>query len=217
MPASIAPQTPNLSSNCAQSALLEGLQPALRSTLSNLNINLDYELARYRYAKRGETPPGTTAPNFQPRRRSLNLINVPPATQPSPPNPVTRAAGTPPPPPPNPRLQQVASPPGMAKSPSEVAALRSAIVQQAARSPRNLPGVISRPLAKFRCAPIIAAPRTVAGASLPPLDRKRDDAPGIGCPDAIAGSQCRVWLRVGQSVSRESSLSEHATSPILPQ
>ena len=137
MPASIAPQTPNLSSNRAQSALLEGLQPALRSTLSSLNINLDYELARYRYAKRGETPPGTTAPNFQPRRRSLNLINVPQATQPSPPNPVTRAAGTPPPPPPNPRLQQVASPPGMAKSPSEVAALRSAIVQQAARSPET--------------------------------------------------------------------------------
>lgn len=135
MPSSTASQTPHLSSNPAQSALMEGLQPALRNTLSSLNINLDYELARYRYVKRGETPPGVTPPQFQPRRRSLNLINVPspPPTQAP---QATRASATPPPPPPNPRLQRGESV-AAAASTSEVAALRSAIVQQSSLSPET--------------------------------------------------------------------------------
>ncbi|WP_204137720.1 hypothetical protein [Halomicronema sp. CCY15110] len=126
MTPSTAPQRPNFVANSAQTSLLEGLQPALRSTLSSLNINLDYELARYRYAKRGEAHPGVPPTQFRSRRPpSPNLINVPAAT------PGTRTGAMPPPPPPNPRLQPIESPPGMVMaSTSEVAALRSAIVPQ---------------------------------------------------------------------------------------
>jgi hypothetical protein len=78
MTPSTAPQRPNFAANSAQTSLLEGLQPALRSTLSSLNINLDYELARYRYAKRGEAHPGVPPTQFRPRRQpSPSLINVP--------------------------------------------------------------------------------------------------------------------------------------------
>ena len=126
MTSSTAPQRPNFVANSAQTSLVEGLQPALRSTLSSLNINLDYELARYRYAKRGEAPPGAPSTQFRPRRQpSPDLMNVPAAKS------STRTGVMPPPPPPNPRLQQIESPPGMTTaSASEVAALRSAIVRQ---------------------------------------------------------------------------------------
>lgn len=125
MPPSTTPQHPNFAVNSAQNALVEGLQPALRSTLSSLNINLDYELARYRYAKRGEAPIGVPPTQFRSRRKpSLDLINVPQSS------PAARTGAMPPPPPPNPRLQQIESPPGMTESTSEVAALRSAIVPQ---------------------------------------------------------------------------------------
>lgn len=127
MSPSTASQQPTVASNQTQSAVLEGLQPALRSTLSSLNINLDYELARYRYAKRGEPQPGAAPPQFRSRRKtSLELISVPQAASPA------RKGAMPPPPPPNPRLQRVASPPGMAEPTSEVAALRSAIVPHTA-------------------------------------------------------------------------------------
>ena len=132
MPSSTTTQTPSLSSNRAQSALMEGLAPPLRNTLSSLNINLDYELARYRYAKRGEAPPSASPPQFQARRRSLNLINVPPTPQSS---PATRAVA--PPPPPNPRLQRPEAPLGTSQRASEVAALRSAIVQRSMVSPET--------------------------------------------------------------------------------
>lgn len=131
-------------SSSAASTWIEGLQPPLGSALSSLNINLDYELARYRYAKRGEPQPGVAPPKFQPRRRSLNLFNVP--NQTVRPNPAAKKNVTPPPPPPNPRIQQqtgaagnVAVPPIVGAAPanlsggnpiSEVAALRSAIVHQ---------------------------------------------------------------------------------------
>lgn len=126
MTPSTAPQRPNFAAPSAHTSLVEGLQPALRSTLSSLNINLDYELARYRYAKRGEAYPGGSPTQFRLRRQpSPNLINVPTST------PGARAGVMPPPPPPNPRLQQIESPPGMTTaSASEVAALRSAIVPQ---------------------------------------------------------------------------------------
>jgi len=125
MTPSTAPQRPNFVANSAQTSLVEGLQPALRNTLSSLNINLDYELARYRYAKRGAAPPGVPPTQFRPRRQpSPSLINVPTAT------PGTRPGAMPPPPPPNPRLQSTVSPPGTTAPPSEVAALRSAIVPQ---------------------------------------------------------------------------------------
>ena len=127
MPPSTTPQHPNFAVNSAQNALVEGLQPALRSTLSSLNINLDYELARYRYAKQGEVSSGVPPTQFRARRKaSLDLINVPPSAS------ATRASNLPPPLPPNPRLQRVESPPGMAEPTSEVAALRSAIVPQVA-------------------------------------------------------------------------------------
>lgn len=127
MPSSTAPQHPNLAVNSAQNALAEGLQPALRSTLSSLNINLDYELARYRYAKRGETPSGGSPTQFlTPRKSALNLLDLPPSS------PADQAVASPPAPPPNPRLQRIASPPGMAEATAEVAALRSAIVPQTA-------------------------------------------------------------------------------------
>ncbi|MEM9117635.1 MAG: hypothetical protein AAGD09_07105 [Cyanobacteria bacterium P01_F01_bin.56] len=128
MPPSTAPQPPNVTVNNAQSALVEGLQPTLRRTLSSLNINLDYELARYRHAKRGEAPLGGTPTPLRPRRQpSLDLINV---AQSAP----TARPGAPLPPPllPNPKLQSIELPSGMAESTSEVAALRSAIVRQPA-------------------------------------------------------------------------------------
>ncbi|NEQ46027.1 MAG: hypothetical protein F6K00_21780 [Leptolyngbya sp. SIOISBB] len=125
MPPSTTPQQSNFAVNSAQNALVEGLQPALRSTLSSLNINLDYELARYRYAKQGEAPSGVPPTQFRSRRKSsLDLINVPPSS------PAARPGAMPPPPPPNPRLQHIESPPGMPESTSEVAALRSALVPQ---------------------------------------------------------------------------------------
>lgn len=131
MTPSTASRQPNIASNQAQRALLEGLQPALRNTLSSLNINLDYELARYRYAKRGEAQPGLATPSFRPQRKAtLDLMRVP-QRDPQP-SPAVRSSAVPPPPPPNPRLQRVESPPGMVESSSEVAALRSAIVQQTA-------------------------------------------------------------------------------------
>ena len=146
MTPSTAPQQSYSQSPLANSALLEGLKPPLRSTLSSLNINLDYELARYRYAKRGDAQPGVAPPQFQSRRqRSLNLINVPtPAKQVK--LPATAAAA--PPPPPNPRIAQTAnsSAPAPVSDPmpgtatgnvSEVASLKSALVRQAAPQPDN--------------------------------------------------------------------------------
>ncbi|MEM7648647.1 MAG: hypothetical protein AAF283_05685, partial [Cyanobacteria bacterium P01_A01_bin.70] len=146
MTPSTAPQQSYSQSPLANSALLEGLKPPLRSTLSSLNINLDYELARYRYAKRGEAQPGVAPPQFQSRRqRSLNLINVPTPAKPVK-LPATAAAA--PPPPPNPRIAQTAnsSAPAPVSDPvpatatgsvSEVANLKSALVRQAAPQPDN--------------------------------------------------------------------------------
>ncbi|MEM6521722.1 MAG: hypothetical protein AAF722_20600, partial [Cyanobacteria bacterium P01_C01_bin.70] len=131
MPPSTAPQSSNAFVNSAQSALLEGLQPALRSTLSSLNINLDYELARYRYAKRGEAQPSVAPPQFRSRQRSLSLIDVPPPAKAEPQSPVPPSV-MPPPPPPNPQIQASQAASSTATPTSEVAALRSAIVQQAA-------------------------------------------------------------------------------------
>ena len=146
MTPSTAPQQSYSQSPLANSALLEGLKPPLRSTLSSLNINLDYELARYRYAKRGDAQPGVAPPQFQSRRqRSLNLINVPTPAKPVK-LPATAAAA--PPPPPNPRIAQTAnsSAPASVSDPvaapatgsvSEVANLKSALVRQAAPQPDN--------------------------------------------------------------------------------
>ncbi|MGD1861479.1 MAG: hypothetical protein ACFB0E_16110 [Leptolyngbyaceae cyanobacterium] len=129
MSPSAAPQSPNIFVNSAQSALMEGLQPTLRSTLSSLNINLDYELARYRYAKRGATQPSMSPPQFRPRQRSLSLMAVPqPARTKQ--LPAQAAAVVPPLPPPNPRIQLASVAAGTTTSESEVAALRSAIIQQ---------------------------------------------------------------------------------------
>ncbi len=83
MTLSTASQQSNAVPSKTSSALMEGLQPVLRSTLTSLNVNLDYELTRYRYAKRGEEQPGMVTPQFRPRRKaSLDLIQVP---QPQPP------------------------------------------------------------------------------------------------------------------------------------
>ena len=146
MTPSTAPQQSYSQSPLANSALLEGLKPPLRNTLSSLNINLDYELARYRYVKRGDAQPGVAPPQFQSRRqRSLNLINVPTPAK-SVKLPATAAAA--PPPPPNPRIAQTAnsSAPAPVSDPlpatatgsvSEVANLKSALVRQAAPQPDN--------------------------------------------------------------------------------
>lgn len=156
-PSAASQQSPSQTSSA--NALVESLQPPLRQALSSLNINLDYELARYRYAKRGEVQPSVQPPQFQRRRRSLSLINVPyqpqrsnSAAQPSTP-PAANAAHrsvTPPPPPPNPRIygpnapSSGAVPPTVGAHPvgsqpggpaSEVAALRSAIVHQPDQQP----------------------------------------------------------------------------------
>lgn len=142
MTPSVAPQ-PSQPRSQSANALMEGLQPPLRNALNSLNINLDYELARYRYAKRGEARPSVQPPQFQPRRRSLDLIAVPPPQpqrSPAPANPGI----APPPLPPNPRIQpemqttNAAVPPTAGEYPagspsqpiSAVAALRSAIVHQ---------------------------------------------------------------------------------------
>jgi hypothetical protein len=139
MTPSVAPQ-PSQSHSQSASALMEGLRPPLRNALNSLNINLDYELARYRYAKRGEPQPTMQPPQFQPRRRSLDLINVPSPPARQSPVPAPTAATAPPPLPPNPRIQQPFEPGGdttgtasvssSGQPTSEVAALRSAIVHQ---------------------------------------------------------------------------------------
>ena len=138
MTPSTAPQQSYSQSQLANSALLEGLKPPLRSTLSSLNINLDYELARYRYAKRGEAQPNVAPPQFQSRRqRSLNLINVPAPAKPMRSSAQAVAA---PPPPPNPRIPQTDTTHVAAAASgngSEVANLRSALVRQAAPQPDN--------------------------------------------------------------------------------
>ena len=140
MTPSTAPQQSYSQSQLANSALLEGLKPPLRSTLCSLNINLDYELARYRYAKRGEAQPNVAPPQFQSRRqRSLNLINVPAPAKPVRSPGLATAA---PPPPPNPRISQTATAPATVVAAasgngSEVANLRSALVRQAAPQPDN--------------------------------------------------------------------------------
>lgn len=110
-------------------AINETLKPTLTNALSSLNINLDYELARYRYAKQGNGSVGVAPPQFQRRQRSLSLINVP--RQASPPSAQRSPQGiTPPPVPPNPRLQASALNPPVSGAVSEVSALRSAIVRQ---------------------------------------------------------------------------------------
>ncbi len=127
-----SPFSPMSTDHVAGAALHEGLQPVLRNALTSLNVNLEYELARYRQARQGQLPLRATPPQFQPKRRSLNLMPVPsPRVSPSEvlntsSNDTT--AVTPPPPPPNPRLQSqdVAVP--QAASTSEVSALRSALV-----------------------------------------------------------------------------------------
>ncbi|MBE7381378.1 MAG: hypothetical protein F6J95_008205 [Leptolyngbya sp. SIO1E4] len=142
---STAPQQAHPSPTHA-GALLDSLQPVLRNTLSSLNVQLEHELARYRYAKRGEAQPAPP-PQLRPRRRPLELMGG--RAQASPqahPQPAPRPAVTPPPPPPNPRIQRetqtppasVTPPVGGAIAPaasastpaSEVAALRSALVRQ---------------------------------------------------------------------------------------
>ncbi|NER79011.1 MAG: hypothetical protein F6K42_05410 [Leptolyngbya sp. SIO1D8] len=142
---SAAPEkaTPSQSHN---NILVDSLQPALRSALSSLNVQLDHELARYRYAKRGDALP-TQVPPLKPRRRSPELMgNRSSASV----KPAPRKAVTPPPPPPNPRLKREMQSPSItpvsageaiahsdstATPPSEVAALRSALVRQPVPAP----------------------------------------------------------------------------------
>ena len=119
--------------NSPASPLVEGLQAPLRSALTSLNINLDYELARYRYAKRGEAQPRQGMPAWPPQRRSPALVEMPQVVNPAP------RSVTPPPPPPNPRIATQGGgdrPPSPAAPPlTEVAALRSALVRQPLPSP----------------------------------------------------------------------------------
>ena len=124
------------------SSAVVGLQPSLQNALNSLNINLDYELARYRQARQGTIPSGTVPPQFQPKRRSLSLLTVPspkPRTQAS-----SVSAVTPPPPPHNPRIPATATSDFtaavdtssvMTDSSFEVSALRSALVYQGDSSP----------------------------------------------------------------------------------
>lgn len=141
MSPSVAPQQADLPSR-PENALADGLKPALKGALSSLNIQLDQELVRYRYAKRGEARP-TKAPHFLSRRRSLNLIGEHAQSTRS--HQSTPGAAMPPPPPPNPRLREdseqtkrsvlpltgaIAPTEDTATSTSEVAALRSALVTQ---------------------------------------------------------------------------------------
>ena len=123
---------------------LGGLPPALKNALSSLNVQLENELWRYRYAKRGDTQVGLSQ-QLQRHRQPLSPVKSP-----------SRASHfqltsnqqtvVPPLPPPNPRLQQriqpvsenVMPPLGHAMiranhvgtPPSEVSALRSALMRQ---------------------------------------------------------------------------------------
>ncbi|MDB9525913.1 SPOR domain-containing protein [Oscillatoria sp. CS-180] len=89
----------------------EDLQPSLRNALSSLNINLNYELARYRHAKQGNGKPNAMPPSFQPRqRRSLNLLGISSAVGQGNAQ-VAQEQASPPPMPPNPRLSHAAASP----------------------------------------------------------------------------------------------------------
>lgn len=102
--------------------LADVLQPSLRHALNSLSVQLDQELARYRYARRGEAPTAPT-PQFRPRRRNLDLISVSARHSDGPSHP---QPGTPPPLPPNPRIQ---------REPAAHAATEAASDRQAAATP----------------------------------------------------------------------------------
>lgn len=134
------------------SASADGLQPALKSALSSLTIQLEHELARYRRAKR-EQAQTRSAKLRQADRAQPSLMG----------SPSLSPGSTPPPPPPNPRLHQEStdsaaysdsdmnqvtntttaaiapllepSPAITSTSISEVTALRSALMHPAAPSP----------------------------------------------------------------------------------
>jgi hypothetical protein len=125
MSPSVAPEQATAPRQSAPTTPLGGLQPPLKSALSSLNVHLDYELARYRYAKQGGPQPG--APHqlqLKSSRSAPALINMPGRSRP---------VAPPPPVPPNPRLQPTQADlgaPGQGPA-AEVAALRSALVHQA--------------------------------------------------------------------------------------
>lgn len=143
MSSPVAPESAHSSLHPAQSSQpIEGTQSIslLSNVLSNLSVQLDYELARYRYATKGSGKPRrSTAPQWPlpPRPQSLQLFQNTGST------PVPRdhqTVVTPPPVPQNPRLQsespvevtnvaETTSHP-VEGSVAEVAALRSALVRQ---------------------------------------------------------------------------------------
>lgn len=89
----------------APSPLDDVLAAPLQSALNSLNVQLERELARYRYARQGQTLPAK--PVFKPRQRPLNLISVAAKAADA---PALQGRPVPPPPPPNPRLQRSPAP-----------------------------------------------------------------------------------------------------------
>lgn len=169
MTSSAAPQQ---SQSPSANALKEALQPTLRNAMSSLNINLDYELARYRYAKQKGVQPGVAPPQFKSRPRSLSLLNPP-----SPPAPKPRSVGesvAPPPPPPNPRIQRdsLSDEPLVQPSvktteapASEVTALRGALVPHAVPQQETYLESSEALLEDFQSYPFSAPEATVQAPS----------------------------------------------------
>lgn len=152
MKSSAVPQKP--SSQLASSKV--SLKPRLGNALDSLNVQLEHELARYRYARKTGTHP-VAKPPYPTPTRSLSFATTSTQSQSA---QSSHRAVAPPPLPPNPRLQDAvgsqsaqpqtaqtsavsasqtanqanavnAAPQPAASSASEVAALRSVLVHQA--------------------------------------------------------------------------------------
>lgn len=113
----------------------EVMQPLLKDAMSGLNINLDYELARYRNSKRDPQTRAPFSPFQSPRSRSLNLMSIPGSAS----YPESRASQAKVPSmPPNPRLSQTTVSGDAVTHPavesdaysSEVSAPKGALVRQ---------------------------------------------------------------------------------------
>ena len=123
---------PSQSPSAPPSALDDVLATPLQSALNSLNVQLEQELARYRWARQGQTLP--QKPIFKPRQRPLNLISV--AARPAGSSAAPGGRAVPPPPPPNPRLQPPASAAGSQAIPPSTWA-GGAIVPQAEAAPSD--------------------------------------------------------------------------------